>query len=61
MNHPTRGLVVLLAVQAVALGVTAPAVVAADRKQDDVCHLASRYLPLTPDAVEGWLRHCPAR
>ena len=24
----------------------------------DVCKLAPQYLPRTPDAVEGWLRHC---
>ena len=24
----------------------------------DVCTLAPQYLPRTPDAVEGWLRHC---
>jgi hypothetical protein len=27
----------------------------------DVCTLAPKYLPKTPDAVEGWLRHCPSR
>jgi hypothetical protein len=24
----------------------------------DVCRLDPQYLPRTPDAVEGWLRHC---
>ena len=27
----------------------------------DVCKLAPQYLPRTPDAVEGWLRHCSSR
>ena len=26
--------------------------------KQDVCRLAPQYLPRTPDAVEGWLRHC---
>ena len=33
----------------------------ADRGDRDVCKLAPKYLPKTPDAVEGWLRHCPSR
>ena len=29
--------------------------------QTDVCQLDAKFLPRTPDAVEGWLRGCPAR
>ena len=38
---------------------TAPASAGTDgQHQPDVCRLAPKYLPRTPDAVEGWLRHC---
>jgi hypothetical protein len=53
-------LATLALVLAVAPG--APASAGVDgRQHSDTCRLAARYLPRTPDAVEGWLRHCPSR
>ena len=61
MNHHTRTsgmLAALLAIPALAIGLMTPAEAAQDKKSDSVCHRATQYLPRTPDAVEGWLRHC---
>jgi hypothetical protein len=42
-----------------AVAPTAPAGASTDgQHRQDVCRLAPQYLPRTPDAVEGWLRHC---
>jgi hypothetical protein len=52
---------VAVLLQVVTLGLAASPVSATDRQQDSVCYGATKYLPRTPDAVEGWLRDCPSR
>jgi hypothetical protein len=64
MNISTKArTVAALATVAVTLAITPSGPASATRggthRQQDVCRLAVRYLPQTPDAVEGWLRHCP--
>ena len=41
-----------------ALASAGPASAGTGHERQDVCRLAPQYLPRTPDAVEGWLRHC---
>ena len=38
----------------------ADATAPSDHGQTDVCKLDTKYLPRSPDAVEGWLRDCPS-
>ena len=58
--HSFAPLATLALVLAVTSGTPASAVVGG-RQHQDTCRLDARYLPRTPDAVEGWLRHCPSR
>ncbi len=60
-TRTTGTLALLLVGQALALGLVTPAVAAGDHSKGGVCQRAAQYLPRTPDAVEGWLRDCPAR
>lgn len=53
--------VAALLIQAVTVGLVPSPVSATDRQQDGVCQGETKYLPRTPDAVEGWLRDCPSR
>jgi len=47
------------AILTVILAATGPASAGTDgHHSQGVCTLAPQYLPKTPDAVEGWLRHC---
>ena len=61
MNHHTRT-TGMLAVPAccspLAIGLMTPAEASQDKMSDSVHHRATQYLPRTPDAIEGWLRHC---
>ena len=57
LTRTLAALVTLTLTLAAASAASAGAAADGHHKQD-VCQLAPQYLPRTPDAVEGWLRHC---